>query len=431
MTNYQQLLDQAAQNVMTSYQLPNIAAVMVRDQGQTVLSTAQGIRDASLPASLPSNQVNTSDYFNVGSISKPIFGMLLACLIKQGLLQWTTTIGKVFTEFTSAAFRARCGMNTNFLDTQLYELTSHTSGIDGMFYFVQDPNQNDPNYNIEVAEVADPYRFIDDWEVMQDGGSERDLEWENLPSVVYRRYLYTVLSLKQQKFMFNQAHNDSYDNKAVSGYGSSAVIAAAMCERRAGKPFEQLMNELLTNTIPMQICYGLPPRADEEAVYMQMHDWDPTSGTYVVCRFGQKPAATGQVAPFPVQPAPIATGPFAPFQPKFLTGTMSCTVDGMAQFIKYNLNALANPAMFDLAAYHKQVTVYDTQGGIALSGGGEPYWHSGENPGANAWMEVYPSGGHGLAVMVNAESGPTPAKSAKKAVGQLVTQLRGYQNAWP
>jgi D-alanyl-D-alanine carboxypeptidase len=152
---------------------------------------------------------------------------------------------------------------------------------------------------------------------------------------------------------------------------------------------------------------------------MQCHTWNATSGKYDVKMFGQQ------------QPEPMATGPFAPFQPKFLTGTISCTVDGMAQYIKNNLNALANPAVFDLAGYHKQVTMNDTQGGIALSNGGEPCWHNGENDGANAWMEVYPSAGHGLAVMVNANDGPAPPFNATVAVNQLRDQLRGYQNSWP
>jgi CubicO group peptidase (beta-lactamase class C family) len=418
MTDYQQQLDDAA-NAVIQKGIPNVAAVMVRDQGQTVLSTAQGVRDASLPAS-PNNQVGLSDYFTIGSISKPIFGMLLACLIKQGLLDWTTTIGEVFPEFTSMAFQKRCGMDktaANFLDTPVYALTSHTSGIDGTFYWVQDP---DPNGPTEWTGITDPFRFIDDWTVMNDGNT-RDVEWQNLPSVVYRRYLYTVLSLKQQKFTFNSAHNTGYYNKAVSGYGSTAVIAAAMLERRAGKPFEQLMNELLTNTIPMQIRYGPPPPANDVAAYMQLHNWDSNSGKYVVWMLGN---------------APFATGPFAPFQPKFLTGTMSCTVAGMAQFIKYNLTALANPAMFDLAGYHKSVTVNDTQGGIGCLGGGEPYWHTGEIGGAYAAMEVYASG-HGLAVMVNANGGPDPtAPDPNKgnrvvaAANELYNQLKQWQLNW-
>ena len=425
MNTYQQQIDAKASALIAKWGIPNVAAVMVRDHGNTVLSTAKGVRDASQSASLASNQVDTSDYFNVGSISKPIFGMLLACLIKQGLLDWTTTIGQVFPEFTSPAFRARCGMNTNFLDTKLFELTAHTSGIDGWLFFVEDGNSKDPN---QAGEVADPFKWIDDWTILGSTGSNpRDVEWQNLQSVMYRRYLYTVTSLKQPKFIFNSLHNNGFQNTESSGYGSSAVIAAAMVERRAGKPFEQLMTELLASTIPMQIRYGPPPNG------MQLHNW--ANGKYVVWMQGNKP---------------FANGPFASFQPKFLTGTISCTVQGMAQFIRYNLNVLANLAMFDLAAYHQQVTspaptggtvaTNVTQGGLALSLGqtaNEPYWHNGQLGGTNAWMEVYPSAGHGLAVMVNADGGPDPTGStdppdgAEAAMNELRDELRALNASWP
>ena len=83
MGNKQQYLDQKAKAVLTKYELPNIAAVLVRDNGQTVVHSAQGVRDSSASTSEASNKVTKSDYFNVGSIAKPITGFLLACLSRR------------------------------------------------------------------------------------------------------------------------------------------------------------------------------------------------------------------------------------------------------------------------------------------------------------------------------------------------------------
>ena len=134
MGDKQMYIDQKTKAVLTKYGLPNLAAVLVRDNGQTVIHSAQGVRDSSLSANAASNKVTKNDYFNVGSISKPITGFLLACLIKQNVLSWNTKIADVFPEFRAKAFRDRCGMNDHFLDTKVYELMSHTSGINGTYF---------------------------------------------------------------------------------------------------------------------------------------------------------------------------------------------------------------------------------------------------------------------------------------------------------
>ena len=69
MGDIQKELDNRAKAVLATHGIPNIAAVIVRDNGATVVSTAQGIRDTSKSASDESNKVKKSDHFNVGSIS--------------------------------------------------------------------------------------------------------------------------------------------------------------------------------------------------------------------------------------------------------------------------------------------------------------------------------------------------------------------------
>ncbi|MCA1677646.1 MAG: serine hydrolase, partial [Actinobacteria bacterium] len=259
-------MDDKARGVLDKYGIPNAAAFIVRDQGATVLHTAQGVRNAALSASAASNKVDETDYFNVGSISKPITGLLLACLVKKGVLSWNTSMGEVFPEFKSPDMRELCGLNTNFLDTTARQLMSHTSGIDGSDFF-----------NVDAAESqrdTDPFRLIAD-QGEADGGNSRDVEWQNLQSVTYQRYLYAALSMKKQKYHFGSAHNTGYYNKAVSGYGSTVTICVAMVERLTGKPFETTMTDLLASTIPMEIKYGNLPHG------MKLHSYDATKGSYV------------------------------------------------------------------------------------------------------------------------------------------------------
>jgi CubicO group peptidase (beta-lactamase class C family) len=204
MADKRQYLDQKTKAVLDKYDLPNIAAVLVRDNGQTVVHSAQGIRDRNLSAGAASNKVTKNDYFNVGSISKPITGLLLACLIKQNILSWNTKVSDVFPEFKVKAFRDRCCMNENFLNTKVYELMAHTSGINGTYFHTPDgkPFVMDGDGDLVANQNGDtdPYRFIAD-QGIQWGGNSRDKEWQNHQSLVYQRYLYTILSLKNKVYL--------------------------------------------------------------------------------------------------------------------------------------------------------------------------------------------------------------------------------------
>jgi hypothetical protein len=106
--------------------------------------------------------------------------------------------------------------------------------------------------------------------------------------------------------------------------------------------------------------------------------------------------------------------------------------------------------MFDLTAYHQQVMspvptggtngTDVTQGGFGMSlqnpPAFEPFWHSGGLPGLNAYMEVWPSAGYGLAVMVNADGGPDPTGANPKnvaatAMNDLFGQLKKLNASVP
>lgn len=400
MADMQKELDDRAKAVLNKYGIPNIAAVIVRDKGATVLTTAQGIRDTTKSASLASNKVKKTDYFNVGSISKPITGFLIACLIKKGVLSWNTKIADVFTEFTSKAFRARCGMNENFLNTKVFELMSHTTGMTGYYYYAL-------NNNDQRQRDTDPFRFL--WDMgIYNGGNSRDKEWKNMNAVVYQRYLYTILCMKKEKYKFNSSRNFRLENKGDSGYGSMCTIAAAMVERKTGKPFETVVAELLSDTLQLQIKFGKLPNG------MQFHYYDDAQDKYL--------------------PALNLNNDFAPFASKNITGGIHCTVTGMAQFIQYNLRALDHSSIFNVTQYQTPVTDA-AKGGLFLGGGtnNEPLNHNGATGASLADMHIYHHSGRGFGVMMNCGGGPEPdeeTQAANRAQSEMMSEIKNMHNHW-
>ena len=394
----QQTLDNKAKNIRAKYGIPNIAGVIVRDNGNTVMHTVQGVRDASLDASAAANQVTKADYFNVGSIAKPITGFLIACLIKKKILSWDTRIRDVFPEFTSKDFRIRCGMNDTFLDTMVYELLAHTSGMNGAYYHAEN--------NDQLADGdTDPFRFIQD-QGIQNGGNSRDKEWKNAAAMMYLRYLFTVLSLKKKKYQFGSTKNLGYQNKGNAGYGATATICAAMAERRTGRSWEQIMKELMASPFngALQMIFGKLPNG------MQFHTYDAAGGSFV--------------------PLPYHNNDLAPYNSKFVVGGIHCTVGGMAQFIRYNLRAVNSSTIFDIEQYQKPVTSV-ARGGLFLGGEAkmEPLNHNGATDGSQASLLIYHHSGRGFSAMMNCGGGP-PDAPYTAALGEMMQELRNIHRDW-
>ncbi|MGN7724163.1 serine hydrolase domain-containing protein [Chitinophaga sp. 22620] len=391
-------LDNKAKSIRAKYGLPNIAGVIVRDNGNTIMHTVQGIRDASKNAAAAGNQATKADYFNVGSISKPITGFLIACLIKKGgVLTWGTRIRDVFPEFTSKTFRDRCGMNDSFLDTTVYELLGHTSGMNGSYYHIA-------NNDEARDDDTDPFRYIQD-QGMFNKGNDRYGEWRSYPALMYLRYLFTVLSLKKKKYKFNSSTNLGYQSKAKAGYGATATICAAMAERKTGKPWEQIMKELKASPLGgrLHMINGSLPNG------MQLHTYDAASGLFI--------------------PLPDYND-IAPYDSKFVVGGIQCTVDGMAQFIRYNLRAVDSSAVFDIEQYQQPVTVA-TRGGLFLGGEAknEPLNHNGATGGSLASMYIYHHSGRGFAAMMNCGGGPSDAPF-RSAIGEMIQAMQEIHRNW-
>ncbi|NQZ05753.1 MAG: beta-lactamase family protein [Algicola sp.] len=96
--------------------LPALSAVMVHD-GQIIEMSASGLRSINSGVA-----VTTDDKWHVGSLAKSMTSTLAALLVKQGTLQWNTTIAEVFPELQGV-------MRTEYESVRFDELLSHTSGL--------------------------------------------------------------------------------------------------------------------------------------------------------------------------------------------------------------------------------------------------------------------------------------------------------------
>jgi hypothetical protein len=248
----------------------------------------------------------------------------------------------------------------------------------------------------------DPFRFIHDLGITN-GGNSRDKEWKNFESLTYLRYLYTVLCLKKKKYQFNSSTNFKYQNKKKSGYGSTVTIATAMAERKMGRAWELIITELLSNPLQLQITFGNLPDG------MQLHYFDKTSNKYV--------------------PNPSLNNDLAPYNSKFMTGGVHCTVAGMAQFIKYNLRAQNFSKVFDLAQYQTPVTNAD-KGGLFLGSepNNEPLNHNGATGSSLADLDIYPHSGRGFSVMMNC--GGDKDDATWDAIKEMMQELKNIQKDW-
>lgn len=370
-------LDGLVQQVLTDHGVPNAAAVYVRDGGATVLTSVKGVRDTTPGANPGANTVSKSDYWNVGSISKPLTGFFVAALVKLGVLQWNTTLGQVFPEFGSAAFRKQTGIRDTYLTATVAQLMGHTSRIDGQYYF-------DLNVMDTSIRETDPFRYPFDLTLKK--------EWENIGATRHLRYLYAILSIKDEPFVLDGTKNLHRENTQPSGYGSTATIVAAMAERKTGKAFETLFDEVKSSLGFDIRRYGLTNG-------MQLHSWDAAAGKYVK--------------------SPWHTDTWTQFHPKFVVGNMSLSVGGMADYLSYNLKPPANVPKVDIAGYQTPIANC-THGGLYKSG--STLSHDGSTGVSRADLRINPAGGYGYAVMFNSGDVDAGATNAlRSAVASMHT----------
>jgi CubicO group peptidase (beta-lactamase class C family) len=116
--NAQATLDAELKPFLGKYELPALAAAVVKD-GKVVASGAVGTRRHGTDA-----PVTIDDRFHVGSNTKAMTALLAALLVEEKKLRWDSTVAEVFPELTKA-------MDRQLKTVTLRQLLSHTSGLPG------------------------------------------------------------------------------------------------------------------------------------------------------------------------------------------------------------------------------------------------------------------------------------------------------------
>jgi CubicO group peptidase (beta-lactamase class C family) len=199
-------LDAFLESVRAKYALPALAAAAVKD-GEVIASGAVGVRaiGTDVPATV-------DDRFHLGSDTKAMTATLAGMMVDEGKLRWDSTIGEVLGGKVQ-------GMNPALAAVTLEQLLSHTSGI---------PTDN--------QEIADIYFNVNAFDFNLDTLRLKALDaWKtNEPRVP-------------------EGAPFQYSNL---GY----MIAGAMIETAAGKPWEELIHSRIFEPLGLETA-GLGPQA--------------------------------------------------------------------------------------------------------------------------------------------------------------------------
>jgi CubicO group peptidase (beta-lactamase class C family) len=185
--------------------VPAMAAAVVY-QGRVIASGRAGVRVA-----FGKDALKAGDPFHIGSCTKSMTAYMVARLVEQGHLRWSTTVGEAFPELRSL-------MRPEYAGVGLDQLLCHRGGI--------------PPY----TELAD-----DTLLALNRAASD--------PVSVRRAFVARVL---QEPPVHEPGAVYTYSN---AGY----TVAAAMAERAAGRSWEELMQRQVFDPLKMKSAgFGWP-----------------------------------------------------------------------------------------------------------------------------------------------------------------------------
>jgi len=169
--NAQGSLDSMLKPYLLRYDLPAIAAALVKD-GKIISAGAFGTR--RIGENIP---VTVNDRFHIGSDTKAMTALLAAMRVEEGKLRWNSTVTEVFPELAER-------MDPCLRSVTLEQLLSHTSGI---------PADNESIFNAYREAMfqdgnLDNLRY---WLVQQ--WSKRPLEFDPGSTFAYSNMGYTIV----------------------------------------------------------------------------------------------------------------------------------------------------------------------------------------------------------------------------------------------
>lgn len=200
------VVDSLTERVQAAYDLPAVAAVVVRSDSVLAVS-ATGVRRRGRSAT-----VSARDRFHLGSNTKAMTATLIALLVEAGTLSWDTTPAAVWPGLSDS-------MHPAWRDATLAQLLAHRAGIQ--------PFTNTREYQELPRFDGDP----------------------NERRAAFSRYLLQRAPAYRPDSAF------VYSN---AGY----AVAAAMAEQARGVSLEQMMRQRLFEPLGIDGGFGWPAAVD-------------------------------------------------------------------------------------------------------------------------------------------------------------------------
>lgn len=366
-----QFLEQKLRETIAECHVPALAAALVRESGDTIVSAAQGVR--KIGASGAANVIQPGDKFNLGSISKVITGTLMAKLIQEdvGNLRWTTKLGDVFPALwdTPAA-------RDQYKNVTIEQMLAHTAGFP---------------YTPANDEVNDWINY-----------TSADMTKAKLKA---RRVLYITNSILDAPTYWPPTTGFEY-----SGGG---IIAASMAEKKTGKTYEDLVKQYLFTPLGMtQSGFGVTSSGALTGPWH--HGWNDETRTISADTNTQLPG--------------FNWGARAP------VGSACASAADIGKFMREHLRAdpqvLSIPMRTDMQTNEVSTHSDFVRGAWASTNPGSTsaeIWHNGDIGVAYAHMSVRPAQGVGYAAMSNMSSKVSSA--AVHEMHEVMGQMHANWNA--
>jgi CubicO group peptidase (beta-lactamase class C family) len=248
----------------TKHQLPALAVGMVRE-GRVIGLGVAG------EAKLGSGDWATLDHrFDIGSCTKSFTATVAARLVEQGVIRWDTSVRDCFPEWAATA-------NPDFRDATLETLLRHRSGLESKM-------DRDTLWLAWNKDHAD-----------QSASEQR------------RAFAAHVLSRAPRS---KPGTEEFYTNDAY-------LVAAAMMEKAAGKPWEDCVRDLVIEPLALRsITFGAP---------------NSTSGVSVM--WGHNDGSLGRTRAIAPDPAGHGKPPFGT-----PAGFLSCTITDLLTWVQFHID---------------------------------------------------------------------------------------------
>jgi D-alanyl-D-alanine carboxypeptidase len=343
-------LDEELEAMRAEHELPALAAAVWRD-GKLLEHAAVGLRKADDPAS----KVTTADLWHLASNTKAMTATLIAIYVDRGTIAWNDTLASLF---------KGTKIDPGYAKVTLDQLIRHEGGVDG---------------GIVSPEL---------WKQLWEDGDKPDARAKFVAATLAR-----PPAQPPGTFVYSNA-----------GY----MIAAAALERRAKKPWEQLMRDELFGKLGMTSCGfgapGTPPPSSTDSGVVVDQPWGHDAGG-------------APIAPGPAADNPPGLGP---------AGTVHCSLEDYGKFLA--LHATGKPDLVSPEAMQHLHTARDQgyAGGwrVVSSPRGSRIGHSGSNTMwyATAMVALTPEPEDRYAFVMATNSG---SDAIERVFGRLVKRHAG------